>query len=111
MERVAVAVLGYVGLPLACILAESGFKTVGVDIDQQRVGLIMEGRSPIVGEEPGLSALLSKVVSSRSLEATVDTKAYSNADAIFVCVDTPIGPDRKPRLEILRSAVTSVGCS
>ncbi|MGD0817572.1 MAG: nucleotide sugar dehydrogenase, partial [Methanomassiliicoccales archaeon] len=111
MERVAVAGLGYVGLPLACILAESGFKTVGVDVDQQRIKLIMEGKSPIEGEEPGLSALLLKVVSSQSLEATMDTKSYSNADAIFVCVDTPIGPDLKPKLEILRSAVTSVSRS
>ena len=109
MERVAVAGLGYVGLPLACILGESGFKTIGMDIDPLRVKTINEGRSPIVGDEPGLSELLERVVKNGSLVATTDIKSYANADGIFVCVDTPIDRSKRPDLTILRSAVTTIG--
>ena len=101
--------LGYVGLPLACILAESGFQTSGIDIDVDRVRLINEGTSPIVGKEPGLSEMLRKVVLNKSMIATIDVKKYAEADAIFVCVDTPIDSSKKPNLDILRTVLASIG--
>ena len=110
-EKVAVVGIGYVGLPLACILAESGFRTIGIDVDKNRVDLINAGTSPIAGDEPGLPALLKKVIADGSLKASVRPEDVGSSDAVFVCVDTPIGPDKKPKLEVLRSAVTNVGRS
>jgi UDP-N-acetyl-D-mannosaminuronic acid dehydrogenase len=110
-EKVAVVGIGYVGLPLACVLAESGFRTTGIDVDQNRVDTINSGISPIVGDEPGLPELLKKVISDGSLKASVKTEELATCDAIFVCVDTPIGPDKRPKLDILRSAVTTVSRS
>lgn len=110
-EKVAVVGIGYVGLPLACVLAESGFRTTGIDVDENRVELINSGVCPIAGDEPGLPELLRKVIANGSLKATVRSEELGTCDAIFVCVDTPIGPDKKPKLEILRSAVTTVGHS
>jgi UDP-N-acetyl-D-mannosaminuronic acid dehydrogenase len=110
-EKVAVVGIGYVGLPLACVLAESGFRTTGIDVDRNRVDMINSGICPIVGEEPGLPELLNKVITDGSLKASTRPEEVGSCDAVFVCVDTPIGPDKKPRLDILRSAVTTVGRS
>ncbi|HEY3421271.1 MAG TPA: nucleotide sugar dehydrogenase [Methanomassiliicoccales archaeon] len=110
-EKVAVVGIGYVGLPLACVLAESGFRTTGIDVDKDRVDLVNSGKCPIVGEEPGLPELLKKVILAGSLKASSKPEDLAGCDAVFVCVDTPIDKDKKPRLEILRSAVTTVGRS
>lgn len=110
-EKVAVVGIGYVGLPLACVLAESGFRTTGIDVDKNRVDMVNSGICPIVGEEPGLPELLRKVMADGSLKASTRPEDVGGCDAVFVCVDTPIGPDKKPRLEILRSAVTTVSRS
>jgi UDP-N-acetyl-D-mannosaminuronic acid dehydrogenase len=110
-EKVAVVGIGYVGLPLACVLAESGFRTTGIDVDKKRVDMINSGLSPIVGDEPGLPELLKKVITDGSLKASIRAEDAGGCDAIFVCVDTPIDPDKKPKLDILRSAVSTVGRS
>jgi UDP-N-acetyl-D-mannosaminuronic acid dehydrogenase len=107
-EKVAVVGIGYVGLPLACVLAESGFRTTGIDVDKNRVDVINSGISPIAGDEPGLPELLRKVITDGSLRASTRPEDVASCDAVFVCVDTPIGPDKKPKLEVLRSAVTSL---
>jgi UDP-N-acetyl-D-mannosaminuronic acid dehydrogenase len=110
-EKVAVVGIGYVGLPLACVFAESGFRTVGIDVDQRRVDTVNSGISPIEGEEPGLPELLKKVITEGSLRASTRAEDLGPSDAVFVCVDTPIGADKRPKLDILRSAVTSVSRS
>ena len=51
--RVAVIGLGYVGLPVACMLADVGFHVTGVDLKLDRVERINHGESPIEGKEPG----------------------------------------------------------
>ena len=53
--KIAVIGLGYVGLPVACMLAEAGFNVLGVDLKKDRIDLINKGLSPIEGKEPGLS--------------------------------------------------------
>ncbi len=108
-EKVAVVGLGYVGLPLACVLAESGFFTIGVDIDIDRVSKINNGDCPIAGDEPGLNGLLLRTVSEGRLKAVSKMEEARSASAFFVCVDTPIDEDHKPKLEQLRAALVSVG--
>ncbi len=110
-EKVAVVGIGYVGLPLACVLAESGFRTVGIDVDKRRIDMVNSGVCPIVGDEPGLPGLLKKVIADGSLKASANQQDLGSSDAVFVCVDTPIGPDKKPKLDILKSAVTTVSRS
>jgi UDP-N-acetyl-D-mannosaminuronate dehydrogenase len=55
----AVIGLGYVGLPVATLLADSGFDVLGVDIRGEKVEKINRGICPIKGVEPGLAELLS----------------------------------------------------
>jgi UDP-N-acetyl-D-mannosaminuronic acid dehydrogenase len=110
IRSVAVVGAGYVGLPVACMFASKGVATLAVDIDAARVDKINRGISPIEGEEPGLAELISTAVKGGTLIATTDYSRISSADAIIVCVDTPIDEaTRRPVLKILRSAVLTAG--
>jgi UDP-N-acetyl-D-mannosaminuronic acid dehydrogenase len=107
-KTVAVVGLGYVGLPLACSFASTGLRTIGYDIVASKVEMISAGKNPIEGDEPGLSELLSDVHRKGLLEATLDPKALAEADAIFVCVDSPVDEHKRPVLRFLRNAVGTI---
>ncbi|MFP4171015.1 MAG: nucleotide sugar dehydrogenase [Methanomassiliicoccales archaeon] len=107
--EIAVVGLGHVGLPLSCVLADRGFKVIGIDVDEVKVRSINDGVSPLKGEEPGLERLLSKMVHEGHLKAYTGTSLIGEAEGIFVCVDTPMGEDHRPDLTSLRRAVSSIG--
>jgi UDP-N-acetyl-D-mannosaminuronic acid dehydrogenase len=110
IRSVAVVGAGYVGLPVACMFASRGVVTLAVDIDAARVDKINRGVSPIEGEEPGLADLISGAVEGGRLEATTDYARISSADAVIVCVDTPIDESTKePVLKVLSAATRSIG--
>lgn len=109
-RTVAVVGAGYVGLPMACAFAGAGLKTYVIDVLPERVRIINEGKSPIQGDEPGLQELLARTVKDGTLVASTDATLISKADYIAVCVNTPIDEvTKQPKLEILRSAVRSIG--
>lgn len=102
--------LGYVGLPVACMFADAGFKVIGVDIQPEWVALINAGRSPIEGKEPGLAELLEQVTQSGRLHATTDYADLRVADVALIDVETPVNDeDHKPRYTALKSACASLG--
>jgi UDP-N-acetyl-D-mannosaminuronic acid dehydrogenase len=107
--KVAVIGLGYVGLPVACMLADAGFKVIGVDIKQDRVDLINRGISPIEGKEPGLADLLNLVFHLGNFDATTSYGALADADIVLIDVETPIDDDHIPQYVALRSACQSLG--
>lgn len=108
-DTVSVVGLGYVGLPLACKLAENGLKVIGIDKDETRVSYIQTGKNPLKGKEPGLDDLLARVVSSALLSASTDPSLIFDADAVFVCVNTPMDTERRPNLKPLESAIRDIG--
>ncbi len=108
-EKVAVVGLGYVGIPLAALLASKGFDVVGIDIDGDRVAEINQGRLPLKGDEPGLKEMLARAVKKGALRATRSFKSCADRTAVFVCVDTPIDAERRPDYARLKSAVKGVG--
>jgi len=108
-RHVAVVGLGYVGLSLGALLASRGFHVDGVEIDPAKVDAINAGRVPFGGEEPGLGALLQRVVKAKGLHAHSSFEPVQKAAAVFICVDTPIDPERRPRMESLRGAAAEVG--
>ena len=55
--KVAVIGLGYVGIPVAALLASKGVRAIGIDIDRRKVEAVAAGRSPLEGDEPGLEDL------------------------------------------------------
>jgi UDP-N-acetyl-D-glucosamine dehydrogenase len=101
---VGVVGLGYVGLPLAVAFAEVGHHVVAVDVDERKVAAIEAGMSYIedVSSER-LSAALSNI------EAWTHFAPLARADAILICVPTPLTPNREPDLEPLISAARALG--
>jgi UDP-N-acetyl-D-glucosamine dehydrogenase len=97
--------LGYVGLPLAVAFAESGATVIGVDLDPQRVAAIQEGRS-FVEDVPAAS--LGPLVASGRLGAADNVAALKDADAIVICVPTPLGKSKEPDISFIVSAADAV---
>ena len=86
--RVSVFGLGYVGSVSAAAFADDGHDVVGVDVVQDKVNAVNEGRSPIV--EPGLADLLRRGVDTGRLRATTSTEdAVRSTDLSLICVGTP----------------------
>lgn len=106
--KVGVVGLGYVGLPVACMLAEAGFRVTGLDIKQERIDMINAGISPIEGKEPGLAELLERVVQNGKLNATTDFNTLSDADIILIDVETPIDENNIPQYRALKAACRSL---
>jgi UDP-N-acetyl-D-glucosamine dehydrogenase len=95
--------LGYAGLPLAMTFAEAGFDVVGVDLDQDRVDAIRQGRSYLV-DVPG--ERYERL--DGHLRATSDYAAMSELDAVMICVPTPLSKTRTPDISHVVSAAESV---
>ena len=91
----AVIGLGYVGLPLAIAFAEAGLDVEGIDVSNDRVTALSAGRSPIedVSDERLAAALAGK------LRVATQTDGHlGEADAVLVCVPTPINATKDPDL-------------
>jgi UDP-N-acetyl-D-glucosamine dehydrogenase len=93
--------LGYVGLPLALAFAEAGKEVVGVDIDAARIERLAAGTSDI---EDVPSEQLAR--SLHRLELTTRYAKLAQADAVIICVPTPLTPNREPDLGPLVDAAT-----
>ncbi len=91
--KVGVIGLGYVGLPLALEFALKGFKTIGFDIDPQKIPLINSGKSYIKHIS---SAKIIQAVQSNNFLATTDFSLLTEVDAIIICVPTPLTEHREP---------------
>lgn len=110
--KIVVIGLGYVGLPVACLLAKAGFQVFGINRGQEKVDLVNRAISPIEGKEPGLDGLLKKVIKARKLSATSDYSVCKKADVVLIAVETPIDTkERVPKYEALKSALNSLGKS
>ncbi|HET7421369.1 MAG TPA: nucleotide sugar dehydrogenase [Candidatus Dormibacteraeota bacterium] len=102
---VAVVGLGYVGLPLACALAEAGHTVIGIDADTRKVDGINQGRSHI---EDIPAQQVETLVKGGRLTATTDYEAARVCDAAIIAVPTPIDEFRVPDLTFVRSASHSL---
>lgn len=100
--------LGYVGLPVACMFAQAGFRVIGLDIKAERIERINAGISPIEGDEPGLADLLQETIHSGKLSATTNTAELSQADIVTINVETPVDEDHQPRYTALKAACLSL---
>ncbi len=103
MSTVGVIGLGYVGLPLAVAFAQEGCEVIGVDIDARKVEAIEAGDSYI--EDVSSEAL--KDVAGR-LRATTRYARLEEADAVLVCVPTPLTRNREPDLGPLIDATRAL---
>jgi UDP-N-acetyl-D-mannosaminuronic acid dehydrogenase len=98
--RIAVYGLGYVGLPVAGVLASRGFDVVGVDVSSHIVDTINGGKIHIV--EPDLEMVVHAAVSSGKLRATLEP---GPADVFIIAVPTPFLADKQPDISYIQKAV------
>jgi UDP-N-acetyl-D-glucosamine dehydrogenase len=92
---VGIVGLGYVGLPLAHACLKAGYKVVGFDIDQRKIDAIKAGKPYIVhlGQD-----FFDYIKSNDGFLGTADPKDLQKADAILICVPTPLGHHKEPDL-------------
>lgn len=97
--------LGYVGLPLAIRFGDSGYRVLGFDVDTAKVQSLNRGKS-YINHIP--SEQIKALADSRQLEATSDFGRLPSADAIIICVPTPLTEHREPDLQYVESTAKLV---
>jgi len=100
--KVAVVGMGYVGLPLAVVFADAGFTVTGIDLDQNKVALLNQKQSYIL-DVP--TQHVADLADRGRLKATMDYSAVREADAVSICVPTPLRQTGDPDLSFIVSAV------
>src|SRR5256714_998741 len=103
--KVAIIGCGYVGLPLALRFAEAGHKVTGFDTDPQKVNMLNAGKSYI---EHIPQTKIQQFVNSRHFSATNDFARLKEADAIIICVPTPLDERREPDLSYVEQTADSI---
>ncbi len=103
--RVAIIGIGYVGLPLATVFAEAGYTVTGIDPIEAKVDSVKKGESYIMDVT---SAQIHSQVESGRLSATTDYSVLANADAVSICVPTPLRKTGDPDLSYIISAAEAL---
>lgn len=103
--RIAIVGLGYVGLPLAVAMAESGFHVVGIDKDDEHITSLKSGESSTSDVS---SVRLRKAIKSGSLDLTRDFAEVEDSDAIIICVPSPLTRYREPDTSYIVEAAESI---
>ncbi len=98
--------LGYVGLPLAHTMLLGGYRVIGFDIDASKIEMLDEGRNylPHLGDQLALD--LSR---SERFECSTDFSLLGKADAIVICVPTPLGRHQEPDLRYILNSARDIG--
>lgn len=103
--HVVILGLGYVGLPLATVFAEAGFTVTGVEPDKSKVDAIGRGES-YVQDVP--AEQVARLVASGKLNATSDFAVLQRADAVSICVPTPLRKTGDPDLSFILDATNEL---
>jgi UDP-N-acetyl-D-glucosamine dehydrogenase len=103
--HVVVMGIGYVGLPLVAEFARAGFRVTGLDKDARKVESLMRGVSYI--DDVPTSDVAPHVRTGR-LSATTDFGVLSTADAVVVCVPTPLNKSKDPDMQYIVAAADDI---
>ncbi|MEO8665250.1 MAG: nucleotide sugar dehydrogenase [Ignavibacteria bacterium] len=99
--------LGYVGLPLALEFANKGIKVLGFDLDKFKINKILKEKSSYIKHIP--SEKIKNAVDKRTLTATTDFERLPEADAIIICVPTPLNVNREPDMSYVVNTAETIG--
>lgn len=97
--------LGYVGLPLMLRYVDEGYKVLGIDIDSEKVEKLNDGLSYI---EHIPSNDIAKAKEKNLFQATTDFSRASEADALILCVPTPLNKYREPDLSFVIETIDAL---
>lgn len=106
--KIGVVGLGYVGLPLLQVFIEAGFQTLGFDLDEAKVAQLVAGKSYIqhVSDD-----WIHESVSQQRFEPTTQMDRLAEADAILICVPTPLTESREPDLRYIESTGNQIAAA
>ncbi|MDK2920218.1 MAG: UDP-N-acetyl-D-glucosamine dehydrogenase, partial [Candidatus Petromonas sp.] len=102
---VAVIGLGYVGLPLAVEKAKAGYRTIGFDIQKQKVDMVNQGQN-YIGDV--VDSELKDLVDKGLLSATTDFSIVKDADFIAICVPTPLDEYQQPDISYVKNSTIEI---
>ncbi len=102
---VGVVGLGYVGLPLAVEKAKAGFKTIGFDVQAEKVEMVNAGHN-YIGDV--VDSDLKELVEEKMLSATTDFAQIAQADFVAICVPTPLDEHQEPDIRFVRDSAMQV---
>ena len=102
---VGVVGLGYVGLPLAVEKAKAGFKTIGFDVQSQKVKMVNDGHN-YIGDV--VDSDLNNLVKAGKLQATTDFSFVKDVDFIAICVPTPLNSHQEPDISFVKSSAEEI---
>lgn len=102
---VGVVGLGYVGLPLAVEKAKAGFKTIGFDVQEEKVNLVNAGHN-YIGDV--VDSDLVKLVGAGMLSATTDFSFVKDVDFIAICVPTPLDKHQQPDISYVKNSTIEI---
>ena len=97
--------LGYVGLPLAVEKAKAGFRTIGFDVQKEKVDLVNAGKN-YIGDV--VDADLAALVESGRLSATTDFRFIEEVDFVAICVPTPLDAHQQPDISYVESSARAI---
>ena len=103
--KVGVVGLGYVGLPLAVEKAEAGFKTIGFDVQKEKVDMVNAGHN-YIGDV--VDSDLKKIVEEGMLQATSDFGFIKDVDFIAICVPTPLDKHQQPDISYVKASAGEI---
>ena len=102
---IAIMGMGYVGLPLVRTFGKAGFATLGYDIDGQKVKMLNAGKS-YIKHIP--SSMVQELVATKRFTATTNAKELAKADAIIICVPTPLSKTRDPDMTYVEATARTI---
>lgn len=103
--KIAIMGMGYVGLPLAVSFAKNGFETIGYDVNVMKTNGLSQGISDI--EDISNDTLRARLESGK-LQLTTNPKSLLEADAIIICVPTPLTKSMEPDMRYIEVAVDTI---
>jgi UDP-N-acetyl-D-glucosamine dehydrogenase len=103
--RIAVIGLGYAGLPLAEVFLKAGFPVLGLDVDSAKIAQLRRGET-YLGHVAG--GRVRAMMATGRFEPTDEPGRLAEADAVVICVPTPLTPAREPDLSAVTAAARSV---
>ncbi|WP_065326167.1 nucleotide sugar dehydrogenase [Tritonibacter mobilis] len=104
MKTIGILGMGYVGIPLALRISETGSKVIGFDVVHERIEVLNSGRSPI---KHFSDTDVARMVNS-SFEGTTDFSRAAECDALLICVPTPLDRSREPDLSFVIATMDTI---
>ncbi|MEX2671998.1 MAG: nucleotide sugar dehydrogenase [Phycisphaeraceae bacterium] len=105
---IGVVGMGYVGLPLTRAFHDAGMKTIGFDVDANKIAALSEGRSYLkhLGDD-----FVEEMAQSGRYTGTTDFSRLGEADAVLVCVPTPLGQHQEPDLSFVEATSDAIAAA